>query len=254
MAYSCLVAGLLGCSVMLSAQDDMRGPDRSRSMTRPTRSVGSPESRFTTPMGSPMTTRDLHRPDSWITPPRRVLLAPPALERCRVVPTELVWQRRDIMREIQHMARRGLIPVIPVSGLVDALEDTAIFPAGWKAYGFVVPAKGELEVRLTHPNLGWFRLMMVNKWGSLQEGMLQNLIPKGYPVVTFKNPKNSPQEVFVIADDPGWMSTKADPYTITIKRSWDTQKDGPDPMPQTVGIWAKNGSVDAASRTPARLH
>lgn len=254
MSYPRLVAGILGCSALLAAQDEMRGPDRARPMPRPSRSVGASDGRFSSPGGNPMSARDLHRMDPWEAPPRRVLLAPPAMERCRIVPTELAWQRRDIMREIQHMARRGLIPVTPVSALVDTVEDVAIFPAGWKAYGFVVPAKGELEVRLNHPNLGWFRLMMVNKWGSLQEGMLQNLIPKGTPVVTFKNPKNSPQEVFVIADDPGWMSTKADPYTISIKRSWEPRQNGLDPMPQTVGIWAKNGSIDPASRGEARLH
>jgi hypothetical protein len=152
------------------------------------------------------------------------------------------WHKRDLMKEIQAMSRSGFIPVVPVAGDVDSLNDVSYFPSGWKAYGFVVPAHGELEVRLTHPAQGWFRLVMVNKWGSLQEGMLQNIIPKGDPIVTFKNPRNSSQEVFVIADDPGWMSSTKYPYTISVKRNWDSKAIDPKTLPETVGIWAKHGS------------
>lgn len=176
----------------------------------------------------------------------RVLVMPRATERCTIIPTDETWRHRDLMAEIQAISRRGFIPVLPVAGDIDALQDYAFFPSGWKAYGFVVPGRGELEVRLDHPNLGWFRLAMVNKWGSLQAGMLQNLIPKGTPVVTFKNPKDTSQEVFVIADDPGWMSSKQTPYKITIKRSWDGKKDGPGGLPQVLGIWAQHGSIEAA--------
>ena len=178
----------------------------------------------------------------------RVIVMPRATERCSIIPTEDTWRHRDLMAEIQAMARRGFIPVLNVAGDIDALQDYAFFPAGWKAYGFVVPPGGELEVHLDHPNLGWFRLAMVNKWGSLQRGMLQNLIPKGTPMVTYKNFEKTSQQVFVIADDPGWMSSKQTPYKITVKRTCDAKKEGPGNLPQVLGIWAQHGSVEA---TPA---
>lgn len=233
-SLSLLVALTTGFSLL--AQEETRGGGaQARPMPR---MESSPGMRITGPTGGRG-----YRGFEPMEPRRRVVLAPPPLERHRNPMTGAAWQRRDIFKEMQRMARQGFIPVVPVGGQIDSLRDVAYFPAGWKAYGFVVPAKGELEVRLDHPNLGWFRLMMVNKWGGLQEGMLQNLIPKGTPVVTFKNPKNSPQQVFVIADDPGWMSSRQYPYTISVKRSWDGKLESPDAMPQTVGIWAKHGEV-----------
>ncbi len=212
----------------------------------PGRGVGSPAQRFepappayTNPVGSPsirMGTMPSHP---------RMLVMPRATQRCTIIPTEDTWRHRDLMAEIQAISRRGFIPVLPVAGDIDTLQDYAFFPAGWKAYGFVVPPQGELEVHLDHPNLGWFRLAMVNKWGSLQRGMLQNLIPKGTPMVTYKNLEKTTQQVFVIADDPGWMSSKQTPYKITIKRSWDGKKEAPDSMPQVLGIWAQHGSIQA---------
>ncbi|MFN8010187.1 MAG: hypothetical protein U0P81_02165 [Holophagaceae bacterium] len=178
-------------------------------------------------------------------------MEPRATERCTALPTAEVWQHRDLFKEIQALSRRGCIPVLPVAGYVDALQDYAFMPAGWKAYGFVVPPQGELEVHLDHPNLGWFRLAMVNKWGSLQRGMLQNLIPRGTPMVTYKNLEKTTQQVFVIADDPGWMSSKQTPYKITIKRSWDGKKEVPDSLPQVLGIWAQHGSLEAAAKPAA---
>lgn len=174
---------------------------------------------------------------------RSVILRQPALERCTTQPDELWWRRRDIFREMQSLSRRGLIPVVPVPGDAHTLQDVSEFPSGWKAYGFVVPAHGELEVKLDHANQGWFRLMMVDKWGRQQKGMLQNMIPKGYPVVSFKNTKGEAQEVFVIADDPGWMSNKERPYSLTFTKNWDVTKVDLKPIPSTVGIWAKQGTV-----------
>jgi hypothetical protein len=184
------------------------------------------------------------RPGDSFASRRYQVVEPRATTRCTTLPTEQIWRHRDLISEIRAVSRSGLIPVLPVSGDVDQLNDSTAIPSGWKAYGFTVPGKGELEVRLEHPNLGWFRLAMVNKWGMLQQGMLQNLIPKGSPVVTFKNPKGEAQQVFVIADDPGWMSSRQLPYKLLIKRSWDGKKEAPDTLPQVVGIWARHGSLE----------
>ena len=126
------------------------------------------------------------------------------------------------MGEIQGMARRGGIPVTAVAEAGQELADSALFPAGWKCYAFTAPGKGKLHVRLTHANEGWLRLAMTNKTGGLQKGMLQNLTPTGNHEVTFINPKDESQIVYVTVDDPGWMSDKNKPYTLKIDRSWTT--------------------------------
>lgn len=234
------IASLLLAPALMAQRDG--GPDRSRLTPRPTSnpSFGSVPSRIAEPGGGSMQVRPL---DAFATRHNQIV-HPRATPRCTVLPTDQTWRHRDLMAEIQAVARQGVIPVLPVPGDVDLLNDSTAIPSGWKAYGFTVPGNGELEVRLEHPNLGWFRLAMVNKWGQLQEGMLQNLIPKGFPVVTFKNPKREAQQVFIIADDPGWMSSKALPYKLVIKRNWDGKKEAPNTMPQVLGVWARQGSVE----------
>jgi len=149
------------------------------------------------------------------------------------------------------MARRGFIRVIPVDGEVTELTGYAEFPAGWIAYGFVVAPKGKLHVRLHHSNEGWFRLAMMNKWGQLEEGMLQNLIPTGNPEVTFNNPTDQVKAVYVLVDDPGLMSTKENPFTLKIERSWDPKEKLPGAT-VVQGIWAKADEVDAAEAVKAK--
>lgn len=162
-----------------------------------------------------------------------------AMERCTTAPNPGFWQRRDIMAEIQSMARRGNILVHPVAEEVKALTGVAQFPAGWISYGFVVPAGESIKISLDHPNLGWFRLMMVNKWGGLEEGMLQNIVHTYEPVVTYKNPSKETRAVYVIVDDPGWMSSKDNPFNLAITRSWEPGGKKVDDAIVVTGIWAK---------------
>lgn len=159
-----------------------------------------------------------------------------ATPRCTERPTVQFWRSRDLLVEIQNNARRGSIPIVPVAGDVNELKDFGLFPAGWRGYGFVVPAGGSLKVSLFHANRGWFRLQMVNKWGSLEEGMLQNVLHTFEPVVTYTNPTREVRVVYVIADDPGWMSYEQNPYTLKIERNWDP-KLKLDDTPVNHGIW-----------------
>jgi hypothetical protein len=152
------------------------------------------------------------------------------------------------------MARRGNIPVIPMGEGVATFQGNSMLPAGWIAYGFRVPAGENLKVSLDHPNRGWFRLMMVNHWGALEEGMLQNVVHTYEPVVTYKNPTKNDRAVYVIVDDPGWMSTAKYPFTMTVTRSWDPTQKKVDNTPIVTGIWAQKkeepkaeaGSKDSA--------
>ncbi len=197
------------------------------------------------PMGRPPARVVSERPirptvrEAPVRPPSGAIIAPRPMVRCSVLPTPTYWRQRDIMAEIQHMARRGSIAVHPVGE--DQAEFTGVsdYPAGWTAYGFRVPAGENLHVRLTHSNEGWFRLGMVNKWGSLEEGMLQNLIPTGNPEVTYRNPSKETRSVYVIVDDPGWMSSKANPFSIKVTRSWDPAQKKVNDAPIVTGIWAQ---------------
>ncbi|HJV49586.1 MAG TPA: hypothetical protein VJ549_09960 [Geothrix sp.] len=153
-------------------------------------------------------------------------------------PTHETWRRRDITAEVQAMARRGFVAVNPIGDDIDEFTDVSEFPAGWKAYGFSVPPGEKIHIRLHHPAEGWFRLVMFNKWGELEKGMLQNLIPTGNPEVSYTNSRKEPRSVYVIVDDPGWMSSKEYPFRIHIDRSWDpAKKKGVAPI--AVGIWAQ---------------
>ena len=174
-------------------------------------------------------------------PGSRTVVKPPATERCVVMPTPSYWERRgqNLLASIKRTARRiGLIQAIRVADQYRTVTAKAERPAGWAAYAFAVPGKGNLVVRLSHPNEGWFRLVMVDKWGGAVEGMFQNIIPKGYPTVSFHNPKEEDQVVFVIVDDPGWMSSETSLYTLTIDRDWTPGKLGPKAEYPQGGVWA----------------
>ena len=178
------------------------------------------------------------RPANVPLPASNRIFLPSPMSRALALPLAPFWEGRDLMSEIQAIARRGFIAVTPVAMTTPAVTDNSYVPAGWKAYAFAVPGKESLHVRLHHGNEGWFRLAMVNRWGQMSEGMLQNRIPTGNPEVSFKNPSNLPQVVYVIVDDPGWMSSESNPYVLNIDRSWDPLKRAVPEIPSALGIWA----------------
>jgi hypothetical protein len=116
------------------------------------------------------------------------VVVPPAFIRCSVMPTMGYWGNRDIMAEIQWLSRSGYVPVSPIGDGVDALSDYTMQPAGWRAYGISVPVGGTVQVEVVHSKVGWFRLMLVDKWGTPGAGMLQAAIAHQPVMVTFKNP------------------------------------------------------------------
>lgn len=186
-----------------------------------------------------------------IRPTTSAIVAPRPMLRCAVMPTPGYWKQRDIMAEIQAMARRGFIAVHPVGEGTAEFTGVSDYPAGWTAYGFRVPPGENIHVRLTHSNEGWFRLAMVNKWGSLEPGMLQNLIPTGNPEVTYNNPTKETRSVYVIVDDPGWMSSQANPFSVKVSRSWNPELKKVDDAPIVTGIWAQKKDQEKPS-VPAK--
>ena len=174
-------------------------------------------------------------------PVPRTVVPAPATERYTEPPTDARWRTRtlDIVAGIKRLARKmGLVQALRVPDELTVIKGVSERPAGWSAWAFAVPAKGTLHVRLTHPNEGWFRLLMMDRGGRIEKGMLQNLIKTGHPQVSFKNPLDELAVVYVLVDDPGWMSTEQSPYVLTIDRDWEPGKVGPKPPETRGGVWA----------------
>ena len=178
-------------------------------------------------------------------------LVPPAWARCTVMPGLGYWQQRDLMGEIKWMSRSGFIPVSPIGTAVDALSDYAQYPAGWRAYGLAVPAGGTVQVEVQHPKLGWFRLLMVDKWGAPGPGMQQQLVTHQPVRLTYKNPGKEATAVYIIVDDPGWWSSSVDPYTLLVRRDWDPARTDLSQVPMVAGLWGASPSVSAQFRGPS---
>ncbi len=183
--------------------------------------------------------------------PNTRTVVPPAWIRCTSVPTLGYWQQRDLKAEIQWLSRSGFIPVTPLGDTVDTLTDYAQTPAGWRAYGISVPAGGTMQVEVQHAKLGWFRLMLVDKWGKPGPGMLQAAIAHQPILVTYKNPGKEATAVYVIVDDPAWWSDAKDPYTLLVRRNWDHATTDLSQVKMVAGLWGASPSVSAEFRGPS---
>ena len=177
----------------------------------------------------------VERPAGLPRPASNRLLAPRATGQCLAPPEATYWRSRDLGLEIQFIARQGFLPVT-AAGAAPLLRDACWFPAGWRAYAFVVPARQKLRVALEHPEAGWFRLVMVDRWGLPREGMVQGADPA---VVSYANPMGQPNTVYVLVDDPGWRSSEEAPFTLTVERSWDPARPGAPALPMVMGVWAQ---------------
>ncbi len=178
-------------------------------------------------------------------------IVPPALDRLTVFPTVTYWQHRDLLAEIQWLSRRGFIPVTPLGDSVEALSDFVQYPAGWRAYGIAVPAGATVQVEVQHGKLGWFRLMMVDKWGRPGAGMLQQLVTPQPVMLTYLNPGKEATAVYVIVDDPAWWSDARDPYTLRVRRDWDPAKTDLSQVKMVAGLWGASPSVSGEFRGPS---
>ena len=179
------------------------------------------------------------------------IVVPPAWSRCTSIPGVGYWRQRDLMGEIKWLSRRGFIPVSPIGDSVEVLSDYSQQPAGWRAYGISVPAGGTVQVEVQHTKLGWFRLMLVDKWGKPGPGMLQAAIAHQPVMVTYKNPNKDATAIYVIVDDPAWWSDAKDPYTLQVRRDWDPAKTDLSQVKMVAGLWGASPSVSAEFRGPS---
>ncbi len=178
-------------------------------------------------------------------------VVPPGWVRCTTLPNLGYWRQRDIMAEIQWLSRSGFIPVSPIGDRVEALSDYAQLPAGWRAYGISVPSGGTVQVEVQHPKLGWFRLLLVDKWGKPGPGMLQAAVAHQPVLVTYKNPGKEATAVYLIVDDPAWWSDARDPYTLLVRRDWDATTVDLSQVQMVAGLWGATPSVSAQFRGPS---
>jgi hypothetical protein len=162
----------------------------------------------------------------------RPIVLPIAMTRWIGSPSADRWGSRDITQEIRAMARHGAVPIKAIGDLSE-LDDYSWVPAGWRGYGMVVPPRGEVKVSLEHPNRGWFRVAMCNKWGNLEVGMLQNVVHTFEPVVTYKNPTDKARPIY-------------------IQRNWDPSKEPTEPLKLVEGIWAVHKFVEPSVNLASR--
>ncbi len=214
--------------------------------------------RTITPHGPQTRTHETRRPNgeqrvaTVYVDPGTHLVVPPAWRRCTVFPDLGYWRYRDLMAEIQWLSRKGFIPVTALGDSVEILSDYAQAPAGWRAYGLAVPPGGTIQVEVQHEKLGWFRLMLVDKWGKPGPGMLQAAIAHQPVMVTYKNP--NPDEataIYIIVDDPAWWSDAKSPYTLVVRRDWDPAKTDLSQVKMVAGLWGASPSVSAEFRGPS---
>lgn len=118
--------------------------------------------------------------------------------------------------EIRSNARRGpSIPAVALPNGAVAVSDSVGTMAGWKAYRVEVPPGAKVHARIRGLHEGWFRVSTVNKMGSLEKGMLQNLQPTGNPEASYTNPKAETNTIFFIVDTTE-ADAQAEPYTLVV--------------------------------------
>lgn len=203
-------------------------------------------------------------------------LVPYPWNRVDQFPDEDLWRRRDIPKDIQVMSRLGFVPATPVAHDATEIQGVVGRGWGWKAYVMAVPPKGTVAFRLSHSKPAWFRLLLCNRWGSLEEGML---LPAGAPVLasldrvrtaanldgsphpdsvvparhallgrSYTNPSDKAKAIYFIVDDPGWRSSKEDPFKVTIERSWDPSAVDLSRVKFMAGIWGSEPMMMAEHR------
>jgi hypothetical protein len=178
-------------------------------------------------------------------------VVPPGWSRCTTMPDASYWGQRDLMGEIQWLARSGYVPVSPIGDRVEVLSDYVQAPAGWRAYGISVPVRGTVQVEVQHPKVGWFRLLLVDRWGIPASGMLAASVAVQPVMVTYTNPGKEATAIYVIVDDPAWWSDARDPYALMIRRDWDPARTDLSQVKMVAGLWGASPSVSADFRGPS---
>ena len=185
-------------------------------------------------------------------PDEETIVRPRPLPRLVVLPTYRHWasRYRSIYSDIRFLSRRGFIPVTAVPPDVYEIVDYSETPAGWRGYGFVVPEGESIAINLEHTNRAWFRLIICDSWGQAVPGALNSKLPQFEPKLAYKNNSGEARAIYLIVDDPGWMSSEGNPYTLEIAKSWDPALIPVDQNLIAAGIWGLERSVNAKFMRP----
>jgi hypothetical protein len=102
---------------------------------------------------------------------------------------------------MRRQARKGPgIPALQLPAGSLRVKDKVPDISGWRAYAIEVPAGESVRVQVVEGRKGWFRVLGVNAWGDLEEGLLQNRIPSGEPQASYKNPRQETRTIYFIVD------------------------------------------------------
>ena len=112
----------------------------------------------------------------------------------------------------RRAARQGSILTVAVPTGATRIADRILSPSGWKAYRLDIPARGKLVARLRSDRESDFRLRVINRWGRMEEGMLQNRIYRGKPEASYFNPKDAPNTIYLIVDTRD--TNASEPYVL----------------------------------------
>ena len=125
---------------------------------------------------------------------------------------------RDLDWAIRERARHGVnIPAVALPDASCQVSDRMDSVAGWKAYRVDVPPRAGFKARLHGTHEGWFVVKVLDSWGRLGPGMLQNRIPTGNPEASYRNPKARPSTVFIVVDT-SVLDAQGEPYTLDVTR------------------------------------
>jgi hypothetical protein len=106
----------------------------------------------------------------------------------------------SMLSTMRHRARQAGLPALQLPSGSVRVKDKVPDISGWRAYAIEVPAGESVRVQVVEGRRAWFRVLGVNAWGELEEGLLQNRIPSGEPRASYKNPKRETRTIYFIVD------------------------------------------------------
>ena len=119
---------------------------------------------------------------------------------------------------IRRSARRGVtLPGVRVPPGDVAITHAVAQPAGWMAYQVEAEPGGTVKARLRGEHEAWFRMFVVNKFGQLEKGMLQNMAKRGNPEASYINPGAQAATVYFVVDTTTPFNGD-EPYVISFTR------------------------------------
>lgn len=118
---------------------------------------------------------------------------------------------------IRTQARRAgsIQPAVALPSGSLKVKDKVADVTGWKAYRVEVPAGGSIHMRMRGLHEGWFVIRTVNKWGAMEEGMLQNMIKTGNPEARYTNPTKVAKTIYFVVDTTE-LSIFGEEYTLEV--------------------------------------